>query len=114
MRADVVKGRLSRLAGKQCRHCPRKVKEGEVVLWAKLPNVEWGDDTFVVHVACMAAAVDAAPAGASPRDDDHRNQRRREKAAARRRATARLCDTHADELASIEEDELVVAALARV
>jgi hypothetical protein len=112
MKAVIIDARWGALVGRSCRCCPRKILAGQTVLVAHLPNVEWGDDFFAAHAECLQRAAAAAPAGAGPRDHDRRGERRRARTLARRRAVEALCARHADELAAITDDELVVATIA--
>lgn len=116
MRANVVPaGPLSRWAGTKCHHCGRMARAGQVVLWAKIPTVEWGSDLFVVHVGCMAQLVRSAPSNRPTPETtraERRNASRRRRAAARRRAVEALCQEHADRLAELVELEIVIDRLA--
>lgn len=68
MRAHIVKSKQSRLSGARCRICPRPIRPGETVLYQHIPEVEYGENRFVVHADCIQAVLDAAPAGRTPGD----------------------------------------------
>ncbi len=63
MKIATVAGPKSKLHDRPCRQCPQRTRTGDSVLWSPLPDVRYGEKTFVVHVACMAALVERAPMG---------------------------------------------------
>lgn len=65
MKAAVVKGPGSNLHGKKCTasFCRRPVRQGEAVVWRKMPNDSYDEPLFVTHTACMQTILDAAPEG---------------------------------------------------
>lgn len=70
----VVVTRRAHLVGKRCQAgCRNKIDVGQAVLVKRLDhfNVAAGADPwFVMHVACVQAKCDAAPAGLAPINTD--------------------------------------------
>lgn len=63
MKSAIVGGSGSRLYGVKCRLCPHKTRQGEAVLFDVLPAYGFVDNRYVMHVECVTAAVERAPAG---------------------------------------------------
>lgn len=105
-------GRFGWLAGASCRECRRRITAGQVVIASRIVDVEWGDDRFVVHVACIERLIAEkshdAPISALGRNNNPTAYQRH---IASERARDQLVRRHRDEYDDALERELVLMSL---
>lgn len=70
MKSALVGSPISQFHGLRTKCCRRSTRTGQAIYWqlTKGPkNASWRERVFVLHVACMAEMVAAAPQGAPAR-----------------------------------------------
>lgn len=63
-------GTPTRINGRDCSHCHRRLRLGQPTLYHRIPRAPWDCEEFAVHVACALAVLEATPPPDTIHDPD--------------------------------------------